>query len=91
MSTWQARCSKTREVAKTQHKASFHFDETCNLAESKVDLLVFLSEKLDKFTQQGDIVDMQHAVLRFDLDTLRISMAHHATAHVFADSVGHCF
>jgi alpha-L-fucosidase 2 len=55
--------------------------ETCNLAESKVDLLVFLSEKLDKFTQQGDIVDLQHAVLRFDQDTLRMTMGRHATAH----------
>ena len=71
----------TDEVAKTRHKASFHFNETCNLAQSKVDLLMFLSQKLDKFTQQGDIVDLQHAVLRFDQDTLRMTMGRHATAH----------
>jgi hypothetical protein len=70
----------TDEVAKTRHKDSFHFNETCDLAPAKVDLLVFLSHKLDEFTRNGDIVDLKHAVLRFDQDALRTSMGLHAPA-----------
>jgi hypothetical protein len=75
----------TDEVAKTRHKASFHFHETCDLAQAKVELLMFLSKKLDQFTENGDIVDLKKAVLRFDQDALRTTMGRHATAH--ADSV----